>query len=78
MLKVILLPEDTYFEPNVMQLRRSKSVKHIDVVVDNRVYTCKDARVLASGRLAYSLRLSLGEFRVNMSAISRVTFWLEV
>ena len=78
MVKVTLDPKDVHFEHNVMQLRRSKFVSHVEVTVEGRTYVCKDARVLADGRFAYALRLSLGEFRVNMSAISRVTFYLEV
>ena len=78
MVKVVLEPKDEHFEQNVTQLRRCKSLQRIDVVVDGRAVACEDVRVKANGRFGYTRRSGFGEFRVNMSAVTRVTFYLEV
>ena len=79
MIKVVLLPKDEYFEQNVAQLRCSKSIEHIDVViVTGHARTCKDARVLTRGWFGYTPRIGPGEFRVPLSDIIRVVFYLEM
>lgn len=76
MVKLILVPSDEYFEENVLQLYRRTKASLIVVIVDGCAVACDDVRILPNGWLGYSSRNELGELRVSLDRVKRITYYL--
>lgn len=78
MVKIILVPSDTYFEENVLQLYRRSEVNLIAAIVDGCAVTCDNVRVLPNGWFGYSSLNGLGELRVPLDLVKHIIYYLEV